>query len=750
MSWTNVRLIFMRELRDQLRDRRTLFTIAVLPLLLYPLMGMAMLQIAQFRREHPAKIWVIGAAGLPEDPQLIVDGNFAAGVSDEGPAGSITLTVDDKPTIPLDKLEARAEKEIHEGVYDAVIYFPPDFAAELARFRQDLKSRTGQPAVEGEGDAFVDKLPTPQLFVNTASDKSRIAQQRIEAVLTRWREKIVKQSLVESRIPVAATRPFVFQNTDVAHEDSRRAAFWSKILPFVVLVWALTGAFYPAIDLCAGEKERGTLETLLSSPAGRNEIVVGKLMTVMTFSMATSVLNMISMGFTGLFFIHQMEQFGAAGAFNLGPPPIAAMGWLLVCLPPVSALFSALSLAIAAFARSSKEGQYYLMPLLLITMPLMLLPMLPAASLDLGTSLIPVTGMMLLLRLLMEGQFSEALPFVPTVFGVTIVCSLLAVRWAIAQFQNESVIFSASERWGLGLWLRHLVRDRGDTPTFGEAIMCGVLLLMIRFFAGFLTPMPESWNGFAMSTVITLVALLATPALLMAIMLTRQPRKTLLLNLPKPMVFPAVALLAVCIHPAAMLLTTMVHGLYPVSSDVAAQLGQLQGIFDGAPNIWVVLLVLAVTPAICEELAFRGFILSGLRQMGHKWAAIIISSLFFGAAHGILQQSITACMVGVVIGFLAIHSGSIFTGMVFHLIYNSMSLVLSLQVPGLVEQYPALQWIFHAEGAGYMYQWYVIVAGAFAAVGVLLWFRTLPFEQTAEEQLRHALDHPSSNAIATK
>ncbi len=751
MSWTNVRLIFLRELRDQLRDRRTLFTIAVLPLVLYPLMGMAMLQIAQFRREHPAKIWVIGSAGLPEDPVLIHENNFAPELMDEGAADSIKMRIDAKPTVPLKKLAAKAEKEIHDGNYDAVLYFPPDFAAELSRFQTELKSRTGSETGDDATEAAdVDKLPAPLLYVNTASDKSRIAQARIEAVLSRWRESIVKQSLVRNRIPVAVTKPFVFKNNDVAHEVSRRAAFWSKILPFVVLVWALTGAFYPAIDLCAGEKERGTLETLLSSPAGRNEIVIGKLMTVMAFSVATSVLNMISMGFTGLFFMNQMQQFDAAGAFQIGPPPVAAMGWLLVCLPPVSALFSALSLAIAAFARSSKEGQYYLMPLLLITMPLMLLPMLPAASLDLGTSLIPVTGMMLLLRLLMEGQFSEALPFVPTVFGVTIVCSLLAVRWAIAQFQNESVIFSASERWGLGLWLRHLVRDRGDTPTFGEAIMCGVLLLMIRFFGSLVTPMPDSWNGFAISTVITLVALLATPALLMAIMLTRKPRKTLMLNAPRPLVLPAVAVLAVCIHPAAMLLTTLVHRLYPLSNDVAAQLGQIQGIFEEAPSIWMVLLVLAVTPAICEEIAFRGFILSGLRHMGHKWAAIIISSIFFGAAHGVLQQSITACLVGVVIAFLAIHSGSLFTGMLFHLIYNSMSLVLSLKGPELLEQYPVLQWVLRQEGAGCMYQWYVIVLGAFAAVGILLWFRKLPFERTAEEELRHALDHPNNNAVAMK
>ena len=266
----------------------------------------------------------------------------------------------------------------------------------------------------------------------------------------------------------------------MSKELSRRAAFWSKVLPFVVFVWALTGAFYPAVDLCAGEKERGTLETLLSSPAERSEIVLGKLLTIMGFSAATSLLNLLSMAITGTAVIVLQPTM-----FPIGPPPILALGWLLLALLPISALFSALALAIAAFARSTKEGQYYLMPLLLISLPLMILPMLPAIRLNLGSSLIPVTGMMLLLRAVVEGQYAEAALFAPPVLLVTGGCCLLAIRWAVDQFNNESVLFRESERMDIGLWLRHLVRDRGPTPTFGQAIACGMILLTIRFFATF-------------------------------------------------------------------------------------------------------------------------------------------------------------------------------------------------------------------------------------------------------------------------
>ena len=132
--------------------------------------------------------------------------------------------------------------------------------------------------------------------------------------------------------------------------------------------------------MCAGEKERGTLETLLCSPAKRGEIVFGKILATMSFSMVTSVLNLASMAFTGMFVVKSLGGAAQSPIGAIGPPPLMAILWLLVALVPISALFSALAIAVAAFARSSKEGQYYLMPLIMIAMPLVMLPMLPAST----------------------------------------------------------------------------------------------------------------------------------------------------------------------------------------------------------------------------------------------------------------------------------------------------------------------------------------------------------------------------------
>ncbi|MFV1966766.1 MAG: ABC transporter permease subunit/CPBP intramembrane protease, partial [Pirellulaceae bacterium] len=737
MKWANVKLIFIREVRDQLRDRRTMFTIAVLPLLLYPLMGMSILQVAQFTREHPTTVLVLGADALPEEPLLLEGDQFAGEFISPDDAQRLKLTVEGSLSaeVALEGIGKYAERGIASKDYDAIVLFPEDFSLRLGEFRERLDTANGN----GENHS-TPVVPEPQIFVNTADEKSRMARDRVARVLRLWREAIVQDNLRQRNVPVSATEPFQLKNTDVSRERNRRAAMWSKILPFIVLIWALTGAFYPAIDVCAGEKERGTLETLLCSPAQRSEIVWGKLLTIMAFSIATSVLNLLSMGATSLLIIGRMGQMGdLAAGIGLGPPPLAGVAWLLLGLIPIAALFSALALAIAAFARSSKEGQYYLMPLLLITLPLILLPMGPTAELNLGSSLIPVTGMMHLLKSLIEGHYLEALRYTIPVLGVTALCCLLSIRWAIDQFNNESVLFRESERWQLGLWLRHVMRDREATPSIGQALLCGMLILIIRFFAAFYMQMPETWSGFATSTIVTLIAFVATPALLMAVVLTRSPAKALLVRMPRPAALPMAVLLAIAIHPAGVALAAGVRTLYPFGPDVLEQMGAISNLVNQAPSLWSILFVLALLPAFCEELAFRGFILSGLRHMGDKWAAILVSSIFFGAAHGILQQSLTACVLGMVIGYVAVQTGSIFPGLLMHLAYNGMSLALAWSMPFLRQDFPAMEWLLAGEGDDLLYRWPTICLSLVLSTAVLLWFRSLPFQATAEEALHDAL-----------
>jgi sodium transport system permease protein len=754
LNWSNVRLITVREIRDQLRDRRTLFVIAVLPIVLYPLLAMSVLQISQFRHDQPSRVAVLGAKeldGAEVPPLFETAGNrsqFAGalfGVPGEGSQVlpgrrvenrmfELALDPAEEQASPSDR-RVRAEALVHDGLYDAVLYFPPGFAKSVAELRAAMAEHRRQTIAGAKpSEAAADGLAGPEIVFTEANDKSQLAFDRLDAVLECWINHVGAKNLADNGLPTTAIRPFDVRASNLSGASHGRATtVWSKVLPVLLLLWALTGAFYPAIDLCAGEKERGTLETLLCSPAERSEIVLGKLLTIMLFSAVTALLNLISGGITSWLMLNQMM----GTAF---PSPLTVV-WLLLALVPVSALFSALALALAAFARSSKEGQYYLMPLLLITTPLAVLPAAPGVELTLGNSLIPVTGIVLLLRNLLEGNYWQAVQFAPPVIGITLVCCLLSIRWAVDQFNSESVLFRESERLDMGLWLHHLLRDREATPTVAAAVFCGVVILLIRFFLGTSLPSPSGFRNMAIQALVVQLTVILTPALLMTVMLTNSPRQTLLLRWPRWYTLPVAAVLAVAMHPVVTSLHKVVDYLYPVPAEVAEALAKL---LEGSPNLWELLVVMAVAPAICEELAFRGFILSGFRHMGHRGRAIVWSAVFFGLTHAILQQSLIASLVGLVIGLLAVQTGSILPGMVYHVVHNTLAFLPSQISEKTLEAHPSLTWLFPETGKqDVLHYWPVVVAGLVVSGLVIAWVYRLPWRRSAEETLQEAIDHAS-------
>lgn len=742
MNWQNVRWILSREIRDQLRDRRTLFVVLVLPILLYPLLGTTFFQISQFMREQTTSVLVVGAPDLADLPPLFENGRFADRLfTDPDKARLLEIHFASEAgnaAAESSDSQAEARRAVTAGEYAAAVYFPPDFANRLEAFRQAIQQRAQGTQADGPQEPPTEtdvplQIPSPEIIYTTANEKSQITFARVSELLRRWTEEIGQTNLQASGVPPAAAKPFEVETADVADATGLQgAAVWSKILPVLLLIWAMTGAFYPAVDLCAGEKERGTLETLLSSPAERSEIVLGKLLTIMLFSMVTAMLNLVSIAVTGWLVLAKLP--------GLGPPPMIAAVWLLLALVPVSALFSALCLALAAFARSTKEGQYYLVPLLLITMPLTVLPMSAGVELTLGNSLIPVSGVVLLLRNALEGNYWLALQYSPPVVAVTLACCYLAIRWAVEQFNSESVLFRESERLDVGLWLRHLMLDRQPTPTAAAALLCGVLILVVKFFMNFAMPQPADFRQFAMTTAVLQLAVIAMPALLMAIMFTSSPREALLLRRPRGLTLAAAAGLAVVLHPVLYKLQEAVMRLYPVSEDMQQALAGLGEMFRDVP-FWQVILLMALLPAVCEELAFRGFILSGFRHLGHKWRAITFSAIFFGLTHGILQQSLIATLTGILIGLVAVQSGSILPGILFHLIHNSLAIASTQLGSETFERFPLLQHVARLGQDGELvYTWPAVLASGLLSLALLVWFDRLPHPKSAEEEQQEILD----------
>ncbi len=682
MNWTNVKRIFNREIRDQLRDRRTLFTTLILPLMMYPILGLLMLQIAQFVSETSSKVHVIGKDAIADLPVLFDNKKFT---DDHAPAAGKLLDLEffEGSEQSTSEVYDHAKKLVDSDEFDAVIVFPADLQQYILALRNEVEFR------ENEGSTVEDSQPDdsalesaetvlpqgPQIVFNSVDDKSKIARKRITDVLESWQTSI-KQTLFQAgNIPLKIADPIAIVDRDTAPEESRTAALWASIIPMLLLMWTLSGAFYPAVDLCAGEKERGTLETLLCGPAKRIEIVAGKLLTIMTFSFFTSFFNLVSIAFTGVFMIGRMMPEGSPLHEQLGSVPGWSILWSLVVLVPLVAMFSALALSAATFARSSKEGQYYMMPLLILCMPLMMISMMPSVELNLGTSLIPVAGAALLLRNLIESQFSVAIRFAFPVVASSMFCCYLALRWATAQFNSESVLFRESEKWDVKLWLLQLLKTPRVAPTAGMAISFALFVLILRFFANFLTPDVLTWQGLLLNNSVALILTVGVPAILAAVFLTNNLWDTLNIRWVSLPVLVIVVLLPFSLQPIISWFGVVIAEIYPMSPSMLAGLEGMEKMFVDAPWGWL-LLAFAVVPAVFEELAFRGFMLSGLRSETKDWTAIFITAAFFGITHGILQQSLNAGMVGVLLGYVAVRTNSIIPTMIIHFLHNGLLVVV--------------------------------------------------------------------------
>jgi sodium transport system permease protein len=157
---------------------------------------------------------------------------------------------------------------------------------------------------------------------------------------------------------------------------------------------------------------------------------------------------------------------------------------------------------------------------------------------------------------------------------------------------------------------------------------------------------------------------------------------------------------------------------FPPLPESAAELFKALG--DPAIGVWLPLLAFAVAPAVCEELAFRGFILSGMQRSGRTWLPIILSSVAFGVVHMIPQQVFNAILLGIVLGILAVRSGSLIPGVVFHLLFNGTQVILARVDAAQLEQGPG-KWLFTAEQTGLRFDWPLVLICVGLSALLLRW-----------------------------
>jgi sodium transport system permease protein len=439
-----VRLIARREIRDLLRDRRTLLIVLGLPAMLYPafvvvgllfavsmmeqktVIGVSGMDYPPPAKSHPQALLVGAALQIEADrkwdePALFIDGHFnPAFLKNEAAIGTLDvrpLPNDDRG--PLDRREV-----------DAMLVIPADLMAGEERGTK----------------------PEVRILGREGDETSKLGVARVNGVVERWRDRLKVVRFVRRGLPadydepVAVIDPEESKPVETKTADHLRDVL-VKFLPFLLVMWTMAGALHPAIDLTAGEKERGTMETLLISPAGRTEIVAGKFLAVWLFSYCGALWNLVWM---------------AGGILLIGflfPAILSLTGlfWAALLAVPLAALFSSLALGLGAFARSTKEGQYYLLPLMVLTLPLSTYALMPGLKLSPLLAAVPVSGLSLILQnlLAVSGEPVSALSWVLCV-GSLMLCVMLALAWASWQFRREAVLFRGEEGPSLKAWWRIL------------------------------------------------------------------------------------------------------------------------------------------------------------------------------------------------------------------------------------------------------------------------------------------------------
>jgi sodium transport system permease protein len=392
-------IVYRKELTDSLRDRRTLISMVVVPIVIMPLMsiGITVLMIS-----------VIGKA-VQEVPKVMILGGDSS---------------------PKAQADLRAVKDLE------FVPAEPDYRQQIS----DKKIRAAVDLPSGFDKSLKDgKDATVKIYHYSGDLKSGIAVDKVENSLNKYRDTTVKLRLEAHNLPSNLVEPFKVEKENVAPPEKVSGAAIGGFLPYFVIILCLTGAMYPAIDLSAGEKERGTIETILCSPVSRTHIVLGKFLMVLTAALCTAVLAIISMGVS--FSVAKTYMAGRGGADNPLNASIGlkAIGAVFFMVLPLAVFFAAAMLAIALFAKSYKEAQSYLSPLLIVAILPAIGGILPGVEINSRLAMIPVLSTSLISKEIVSGTFHWN--YIGLIFLSSCVYASAALFIAVKLFQREDVLF---------------------------------------------------------------------------------------------------------------------------------------------------------------------------------------------------------------------------------------------------------------------------------------------------------------------
>lgn len=389
--------IFKKELIDVLRDRRTLMFMVVIPILITPLLIIGSIKFQEYQnKKSEEKILKIAYINESEDSltkQLLSDQKGVKII--EG--------------VPIDSIESYIKSDSLQGG----LYLGKGFLKKIK--------------TNSSGDVKI---------YYKSSDLMSKSKKRIQAALDIYKEKIIAERLKQLNVDGQILEPITITNIDMATAKETLGKAVGGFIPYVLVMFIFLGAMYPAIDLGAGEKERGSLETLLSSPATKFEITMGKLLVVSLTGIVSGLVSVLGIS-SSLFFIDKIPVQIQETILELINPFMIFS--IIILMIPIAIFFASMLLSISFYARSFKEAQSLMGPLNMVIIVPLFLSLGPGMEMDHATALMPLINVGLLTKEILAGSV-ELIYFIETLFSL-LFCAAIGIWFSVFWFKKENTIF---------------------------------------------------------------------------------------------------------------------------------------------------------------------------------------------------------------------------------------------------------------------------------------------------------------------
>ena len=678
MNWETIRVLWTHELRMLLRDRRTVVIAVILPLAIMPVMLYAMKVMNERRArtlEETLYKYAVTGARAENVRALIARGKRA--VAEAGADASEEMRKFRFEEVRVaDPMASLGAKEIHfylEGLTPEQSDALPPPAKPETDERAAAKDPPEKKSVLSD-PVRLPGVPVIQIHFQGDQDKSTAGRSRMRELLGEARRAARDQLLRERGFAGKPAAVFKADDTSIASAGQVAGSWIGRFLTMFLVMFLLSGGSVVAMDIIAGEKERGSLETLLTTAVRRGEIVAAKQLAILTVGLLIMLINVANILVYVTFKVIPLPK-----DFVLEAPPKTIVT-LLVLFLPLAAVIAAVLLMISAYAKSYKEAQLYFFPVYLLSLVPPLAAVIPGVSLRSAIAVVPIANVSVAVREVMVGKFDW--PMIIVVFVTMTAAAAWTVSRSARLLSNERLITSSESdaadlAGGPALFPRHVLRWYG---------VLGAILFAVALNVPALA-------SFRPQLFFNELVLFTLAPLLMIWRYRLGFREALALRPFRPAVWLAVLLMIPSVYLVGVGVFRLADFVVPVPRQMLEQFSKDLLPKDMPP--WQLFFFISVLPGICEEIAFRGTLLYGLHRRLRPAALVVTVGIIFGLFHVTLFRIIPTGFIGMVLTAVALLTGSVFPGMLVHAGNNALALWLGMKGESPAE----LAWWAHVAAA---------------------------------------------------